>query len=270
MRGRFDLVGRIRRYVPRTGTAVRVFEPVVGMLTTYRGSLRPTLRFVRHHGLTVRAGPFAGLAYPRTAVLEVPGLPTRLAGSYEAELHDPIEALIDAAPPLIVNVGAGEGYYAVGMARRLPRSRVVAFEADPYHARLCAELARANGVADRIEVRGTCTVEALADLDPPPGTALICDCEGAEEELVDPARVGWLARGSLIVEVHQSFVPGLLETVSSRLRDTHELETIPSRRRYLEDHEMFWNVPRLSPVQQESVMNELRPWRTPWLWAAPR
>lgn len=267
---RFELVGRLRRHIPRGGRAARIFEPAAGILTTYRGSLGPTLRFVRHHGLTVGAGPFRGLSYPRSAILHVPGLPTRLAGSYEAELHQAVEELIGTAPPLVVNIGAGEGYYAVGLALRCPQARVIAFEADPYNARLLRELARRNGVAERVEIRGTCTVAELAELDPPAGTAVISDCEGAEAELIDPRRVEWLARTPLLVEVHVSFVPDLAETLEARLRDNHEVESIPIAKRYLEDHEMFWSTPRTSAIQQEMLMSELRPWRTPWLWAVPR
>jgi predicted O-methyltransferase YrrM len=227
------------------------------------------LRYVRRHGLIVGAGPFAGLEYPRSAILHVPGLVTRLAGTYELELRAVLEDLIAARPPLIVDIGAGEGYYAVGMALRCPDARVLAFEADPYNSRACSELARLNGVEDRLELRGRCTVRELAELSPPPGVAVICDCEGDEAKLIDPERVEWLGRCRLLVEAHESFVPGVEAELRSRLQDSHVVEAIRPAKRYLEDHELFWSTPGLSPVQQESLMSELRPWRTPWIWAVP-
>ena len=74
-----------------------------------------TRRFVAWHGLTVSGGPFAGLAYPDRAPIS---LVPKLLGIYERELHGAIEAAIRAQPGLIVNVGAADGYYAVGLARR--------------------------------------------------------------------------------------------------------------------------------------------------------
>src|SRR4051795_10844916 len=71
-----------------------------------------TRRFVAWHGLTVSGGPFAGLVYPdRTPISLVP----KLLGIYERELHGAIEAAIRAQPDVIVNVGAADGYYAVGL-----------------------------------------------------------------------------------------------------------------------------------------------------------
>ena len=50
---------------------------------------------------------------------------------------------------MIVNVGAGEGYYAVGLARRAAGAQVVAFEIDPLRRLWCRKMAGANGVGLR-------------------------------------------------------------------------------------------------------------------------
>src|SRR5919198_4691601 len=84
-------------------------------------------RFVRWHGLTVSGGPLAGLTYPDTEPLSVA---PKLLGVYESELHAAIEDAIRADPAVIVNVGAADGYYAVGLARRCRQARVIAYEAD--------------------------------------------------------------------------------------------------------------------------------------------
>src|SRR2546425_613282 len=88
-------------------------------------SLRPTawwLRRVRRQGrrFGVLFGPFAGMRL----VAETAFLP-ELLGIWEQELHPVIEGLIAADPDLVVNVGGANGYYAVGLARRIPRAAVV-------------------------------------------------------------------------------------------------------------------------------------------------
>src|SRR5262245_4204461 len=71
-------------------------------------------------------GPFLGLRCinASTGSTIVP----RLLGSYEAELHDTIEKLAGRDYRRVVNIGCGEGYYAVGLARRLPSARVFALD----------------------------------------------------------------------------------------------------------------------------------------------
>ena len=54
----------------------------------------------------------------------------KLLGVYERELNPYIEQACALNFPLIVDVGAAEGYYAVGMALRNPSARVIAFEMD--------------------------------------------------------------------------------------------------------------------------------------------
>src|SRR3954454_22153756 len=108
-----------------------------------------TRRFVAWHGLTVSGGPFARLVYPDRAPIS---LVPKLLGIYERELHGAIEAAIRAQPDVIVNVGAADGYYAVGLARRLPAATVIAYEADAGQRELCRRVAAANGAT--IDLRG--------------------------------------------------------------------------------------------------------------------
>jgi hypothetical protein len=265
-----ELVERQRSRSPRDGTRVQIVEPLYQLLAMQRGSLLPTLRFVRHHGLTISGGPFAGVRYPRSAILRVPYLVPQLAGTYELEIHRVVEALIGSRPSLIVNIGSGDGYYAVGMARRCQGAKVLAYEADPYRVRTCSRIARLNRVDARIDQRGVCAVDDLADLRPPADTAVIADCESAEGELIDPARVTWLQRSPLLIEVHEFLDPDLPDRLQKRLRATHDLEWIRPGKRYVLDPEYSagWDA-GLGPLQVEMLMSELRPVRTPWLWATP-
>ncbi len=97
-----------------------------------------------------------------------------------------IDEVIAQQPHLVVDIGAAEGYYAVGLARRLPRCRIVAFDIDPIARKMCRRLAKLNGVRDRVEVRGECDTTYLWTL--PPHSFVLSDCEGAEKTLLDPDR----------------------------------------------------------------------------------
>jgi hypothetical protein len=270
LRRLIDLIDRHRQRSPRDGMLIQILEPLHQMLAIHRGSLLPALRFVCHHGFTIKAGPFAGVRYPRSAILRVPDLVSHLSGTYELELHRSVESLIRSRPSLIINIGSGYGYYAVGMARCCRGAKVLAYEADPYRVRICSQIARLNGVGGRIDQRGVCAVADLADLRPPATTAVIADCEGAEAELIDPVRVPWLQRSPLLIEVHEFLEPELPDRIQERLHATHDLEWIRPSKRYVWDEEYLvgWDA-ELSPIQLEILLSELRPVRTPWLWATP-
>lgn len=76
-------------------------------------------------GLIV-AGPFRGMRYIEKAVCSE--LPPKILGTYEMELHALIESIVARRPSCIIDIGAAEGFYAVGFATRLPNCMVVAFD----------------------------------------------------------------------------------------------------------------------------------------------
>lgn len=265
-----QLVERVRRRLPRNGRATRILEPLASTLLIERGTARATWTYIRRRGLTVAAGPFAGTRYPRSAAIHVPGIAGRLAGAYESELHPAIERLIATEPELIVNIGAGDGLYAIGLARRCPGARVIAYEADPYPARICAELAQENGVESRLELRGACTPSELRGLDAPAGTVVVCDCEGAERELIDPDSVAWLRAAAMLIEVHHSLSEQIGPELRRRLEASHSLDETAPAARFLGDYPALWDLPGLSVAQTASLTTELRALRTSWLLALPK
>ena len=76
------------------------------------------------------------------------------------------------------DIGCAEGYYAVGMAGRMPATRVDAFDIDPAAQRACGELAARRGVAERVRVGARFTADDFAAY-AGRKTLVLCDVEGA-------------------------------------------------------------------------------------------
>lgn len=222
----------------------------------------------------VLTGPFAGMSYPPGFVMrQLFGGPYEV-GSFELELHPVIERIIASRPGAVVNVGAAEGYYAVGLALRLDAARILAFELDSGLRAAAAELAERNGVAERIELRGLCTVAELERADPgapPGGTAVIMDCEGAESELADPARVPWLAAARLVIELHPAIDIEVRSRLEQRLAPTHELEVVSTEiRRASRFDDVLRPIRGLRRIDRELLVAEYRDGPQDWLVAVPR
>jgi len=229
-------------------------------------NLRVARRFIRSHGLAVSRGPFKGLLFPSAAIGAGP-LPAKLIGAYECELHDAVEERIAAKPRLVVDVGSAEGYYAVGFARRLPQAHVIAFDSDPEAQRLARVCAAANDVRTRFDQRGLATTERLAELDIDENVLLFVDCEGAEDELLDPDRLPQLRVTPMIVELHEHVVPGIGERLAARFRSTHELQTVWAADRATFELGMpFASWPQR---QRDALLDEGRPASMSWLIMLP-
>jgi hypothetical protein len=225
-----------------------------------------TRRVADELGLTVRSGPFPGLRYVERAVTAphlADCLPAKLLGSYERELHPAIERALDCGVESIVNVGAADGYYAVGLALRAPATRVHAFETDEGRRDLCAELACVNGVAERLEIARECDPAWLASLE---GNHLVLvDCEGCEVGLLGPDQAAALSHSVVIVELHD-FIDPRASGVAEAFRATHSTELLDAEPRHCGE---FPELEFLGWKNRELAVSEVRSHPTRWMVARP-
>ncbi|WP_395539598.1 hypothetical protein [Neotabrizicola sp. sgz301269] len=219
---------------------------------------------VHHSGTRLPSGPFAGMDY---AVRAAEGArAARLLGAYEASLDPVIETIIARAYPLVIDIGCAEGFYAVGLARRMAQSRILARDISPRAQALCRALAAANGVADRVEIGGAIDHGdfALALGQP---TVILCDIEGGEAELLNPIAAPGLLAADILVEVHEGLHPGLTNALTARFAASHRVTRID--RRLAVDRLPDW-AESLSDLDRLLLLWEWRSAPTPWLWMEHR
>ena len=220
-------------------------------------------------GWRVRGGPFRGMRYVHDSICST--LAPKLLGTYERELTDWVEQLLARKFAVVLNVGAAEGYYAVGFALRCPGSRVVAFEGDAPGRALTAELASCNGVADRIAVEGFCTPESLAPyLVGPAMPLLIVDIEGGEVELLDPEKLPALRHCTMLVELHEEHQPAG-EMMHRRFAATHAIGERKTQPRSLRDLPLVlrWLAQTAARSRFLSGLDEHRPGPMRWFLLEP-
>ena len=213
-------------------------------------------------GPKVLHGPFAGMVFFESIRDCVPT--HKLLGTYEMELIAVVDQAASTPYDVIVDIGAAEGYYVVGLALRNPTASVVAFEAQPQLHSLIEELATKNNVREQITINGLCDSDSLRSvLREGARTLILCDIEGAEELVLDPSSVAALREADLLVESHDHLAPGVTELLQSRFSATHTIEVIPCERRSSSD----WP----SDVECDAdlavaAMDECRHENSKWLW----
>lgn len=212
------------------------------------------------YGNEVRHGPFQGMTLLEDWPMRNAPVLT-LLGSYEAQLHPILRETIEGRARLLVNLGCADGYYAVGLARSIPRARVYAYDLSREARRSTCSLAEENGVADRLAVRGRLR-RVPDDVD-----FLLCDIEGAEAQLFTPEVVSRLQRAVVVVEAHEGAVPGVVDLLRRRFTATHDDERVDETPRPLADYE---ELASLDDHTRGVLLSEFRPDRVDWMVFRPR
>lgn len=221
--------------------------------------------------IRVLDGPFQRMRYLDGVVWG--SITPKWLGSYECELHGVVAEVIDRAPPTIVDVGCAEGFYAVGLAMRLPGTTVQAWDCDFLSRRQTRRLARLNGVEERVKVGGWCRHEDLQRL-AGQRVVLICDIEGGERELLDPVACPALRGMDVLVEIHEGRWPvRTADLLIERFQVSHGIQRIPGRLRsgWIRDRgSLTGRFPGLAEEWWVEATEEGRGGLQEWFWMKPR
>jgi hypothetical protein len=213
----------------------------------------------------VLSGPFAGMKY-LNEVCWGPIEPKWL-GSYEQELHPIIASILNSNYAQVLDLGSAEGYYAIGLAMKLPKARVCSYDVDPWARAQQRRLAALNGVKN-IGIGKLCTPHDLQS-NLSDRSLLICDIEGGEYELLDPAKISALLKCDILVELHDRFDMGVTiksgaQELTRRFSASHKITEVKSAPRNGSSGPCLG---RLTDEELVMCMNEHRSMAEQvWLW----
>lgn len=148
----------------------------------------------------VQAGPFQGMLY---SVTSYGGWYPKIFGSYEYKVQEwLIDRLKATQSPLFWDVGAAEGFYAIGAA--MHNANVVAWEGETPQRETICTMAKANGVAARIDLHGYCIAGDLLSRVQSEGapSIVLMDTEGHETDLITDALLAQCKDTSFLIELH--------------------------------------------------------------------
>jgi hypothetical protein len=220
--------------------------------------------------LRVRHGFFKGMRYPQNRSVASALFP-KLLGTYERELHPVLECICTRPYKAIVNIGCAEGYYAVGLALRVPSANVYAFDLNPQALALCRQMASLNGVGERVITDSLCDAATLKRI-PFGGRGLVvCDCEGYEKQLFTDEIVRFLADHDILVELHDGVDITISTYIQRAFERTHQIEMIES----LDDIKKArtYSYPELESYDlaaRKMLVGEGRPHIMEWLFIQSR
>ena len=140
------------------------------------------------------------------------------------------------------------------------------FDVDWWARRATRDVARANGVEQRVRVEGFCSPQWI-QRHARPRTFVVCDCEGFEDHLFAGPAIPALAGATMIIEVHEPAAPGVTQRLMERFGATHEISAIGARTAAEQPPEL--PPTSLTPDGLERATQELRGEQS-WLYLEPR
>ena len=158
---------------------------------------------------TVSYGPLKGFRLNEQQIWGQGDLGPKLLGLYEQEVLEKI-ASRQRKWDCVINLGAGDGYYGVGLVKSGLAARSICFEQSSEGQAAIKRSAESNGVADHVVILGRAGGDFL---DGPElqgialaKTLIIIDIEGGEFGLLTDNLLNRLKHAELIIELHGRFI----------------------------------------------------------------
>jgi hypothetical protein len=216
--------------------------------------------------IKVLSGPFKGLKYIDEIVWG--SITPKWLGSYESELHPVMESIVASKYDYIIDVGSAEGYYAAGLAYRLPSSTIYAYDTDFISRGQLIRLAKLNKVQDQIKIGKYCSFDTLNQLPDTKRSVLIIDIEGHERHLLNPQTCERLKKLDILVEAHNLDKFGnTADLLISRFSSSHDIMPIAAfdRGKWIVEFNNSFSNP-LNLKQLKAATKESRSKGQKWLW----
>lgn len=254
---------RITKQILRTKMGAKWIGRLMALLQKCWSSTEVDISTRLSPALEVLGGPFLGVRYQSVEQVPLSKILPKLLGSYEEELHEIIESLRRIPYRSIVNIGCAEGYYTTGLARMLPQAMVYAFDLNPQSLEHAHKMAQLNGVVKNIEFHGLFDRDTFTKIRADEPVFVICDCEGAEYELITPEVMRGIKFDALIELHNYRAREGKALLLATLFEKTHEAVWIMGRKRNEVDYP---ELERFASGERFRILDEGRPCLMDWLW----
>lgn len=219
---------------------------------------------------TVAYGPFKGMVMVPEVSWGGPDRAPMLLGIYEQEVIEALEKA-QAGSQVFIDLGAAEGYYAVGVLIAGWFEKAYCFEMNELGQEIIRRNAAANGVSNSLTVYGTANKGFYVNIPARDlhGAVMLVDIEGAEFDLLDSDALQALCSTTIIIEIHDwvADAASKLRHLIESARATHSITKIRTGAR---DPGLFDELKGHSDTDRWLLCSEDRPVLMEWLKLVPK
>lgn len=250
--------------------AVRAAGGEWDVITSLRRNLADEI--VAKYGNVVCEGPFAGLRLPETPLWGGPDTAAKILGIYEREVVDIVAQGAGDGRRVLVDLGAADGFYALGSVGLGLFEHCIAYEADANRRKALISSAAHAGIEDKLLVRGHAGESVFSDLIADgvdfAETVILCDIEGGEFEIFDPETLWMIREAQVVIEIHDwsasKTLTGGLKLMAENVFDVSVVRT------GCRDLSSFRDLRRLPDNERWLLASEGRREMGVWLHFKPR
>lgn len=235
-----------------------------------RRRLQLSQEFDARFASEVQYGPFRGLRLQAPSWWGGNDRASMLFGLYEQEVVCTLQSLSHDFSTLI-DLGAADGFFGVGVVKAGMFARSICYEMSESGRLAIAHNAAANGVLDRVEIRGVAArgFHRALPQDIRHRSVLLVDIEGAEFDLLDAEAFRAFSGSVIIIELHDWLIDDgdrRLSKMRSDAEATHTASEIVTGSR---DLSQLPELQRLCDTDRWLICSEGRARAMTWLRLDP-
>lgn len=267
-------IGKFLQIVRRSGLREAWAEAKTYLL--YRRAINAhrkhlALQIASEHQWRVSYGPFAGMQISPVAWWDQTDLASKILGFYELEVLKVLSSVDRARYHFFVDLGAADGYYAIGALRAGLFQKAFCFEMSERGREVIRANADLNDISDSVAIFGYADSRFHESL--PEGslssTVVLIDIEGGEFDLLTDELLVRLKDAMLVIELHEFMVgdgAAKLKRLVDRLERVYKLHWLTTGARDLSG---FESLSVLNDTDRWLLCSESRTQRMKWVVCEP-
>ena len=196
---------------------------------------------------------------------------SKYLGLYEYEVQDEISKIQNnykMKRKYLINIGAGDGFHALGLLKKKYFKKALLFEKDLQASNLILLNAKLNGLSNNIELFEEATINFLDNINlnyKLKDCLFLIDIEGEEFKLLNATNLKPLSKSILVIEIHDFY--GSPVPLKKRLNKYFKIKSVTTGKRDLSKYKI---LDEIHDNEKWLVVNEDRPKKMEWLVCVPK
>ena len=162
---------------------------------------------IKIHGYKVAHGIFKEMKLNKNIYWSKYDLITHILGVYEEHILDQLVKFSNLNNKIFIDIGAADGYFAIGSAYSGLFKKIYAFEIQKNGREVLHENAKANNCDKNIIIKSEANFNSLKEIiNTEKDAVILIDIEGDEFNLLNYETLKLLSNSNIIIELHPSLV----------------------------------------------------------------
>jgi len=268
------MIRRIIRVIKRDGASlflIRLLAKILRVDIGYQASKNKAWQILeKKYGHVIAYGPFKGMKLSDEVWWSNNDRITQMLSIYEEHILARLKNFSTQGASRFIDIGAADGYFAIGMAYSKIYSKVYAFEIEPKGQKKIKDNSAVNHVENIVSVFGEADYSSIQNLlRENIKTSFLIDIEGSEYQLLDEQMLSLVSSCYLICELHPWLVDDgdqLQRKLIERARKKFNVELI---KRETYSPNIFSELDDLSDEERLIAVGEGRRKNMQWLVLTP-